>query len=241
MAIKVLVAGATGAIGKPLVAQLLAKGYEVAGTTRSAARAAELERAGARPFVVDAFDREGVARTVVAARPDVVIDQLTDLSGGFEPDRVADTLARNTRIRVDGTRNLMDAALASNVGRVVAQSICWVYAAGREPHVEGDPLDLTVDGTRAVTIRGVVALEGAVLNTPPIAGLVLRYGWLYGPGASESPAGQPAIHVEDAARAAVLAVERGTAGIYNVAEAGPRLDVSKAQRELGWTATHRRT
>jgi nucleoside-diphosphate-sugar epimerase len=241
MAIRVFVAGATGAIGKPLVVELVKRRYQVFGTSRSRERAQGVERAGARPVLVDAYDREGLARAVAAARPDVVIHQLTDLSGGFAPDAVKETLAKNARLRVEGTRNLMDAVLGASVKRVVAQSICWIYASGREPHVEADPYDLAAaDAQRAETVRGVKSLEDAVLTSPPVTGLVLRYGWLYGPGASDNAAGEPSVHVDDAALAAALAVERGAPGIYNVAEPGPHIDVSKAQRELGWTATKRK-
>ena len=86
----------------------------------------------------------------------------------------------------------------------------------------------------------MLALEGAVLNTPPVDGLVLRYGWLYGPGASEKAAGNPPLNVDAAASAALLAVEHGAPGVYNVAEPGPFINVAKAKRELGWDPTFRR-
>src|SRR5437868_754507 len=173
MASRVFVAGATGAVGRPLVEQLVRRGYDVFGTTRSPARAEGIERAGGRPVIVDAYDRDGMAGAVAAARPDVIIHQLTDLSSGFAPEVAASTLAKNSRIRDEGTRNLIDAAQASGVKRVVAQSICWIYAPGPEPHVESDPYDLAAEGNFATTVRGVQALEHAVLNAPPIAGRVL--------------------------------------------------------------------
>ncbi len=241
MSIKVFLAGAGGVVGRRLLPLLLGRGYEVFGTTRSAERAAELGRDGAVPIVLDVFDRAAVARAVAAARPEVVIHQLTDLSGGFAPDRVAETLARNSRLRRDGTRNLVDAARAAGVKRFVAQSIIWTYAAGPEPHGEDDPLDVGSTGQRAVTVDGVVALESAVLEASPPAGIVLRYGWLYGPGASEKPAGTPGVHVDAAAQAAALAVERGSAGVYNVADESSFARIEKAERELGWSPGFRRT
>ncbi|HSY39871.1 MAG TPA: NAD(P)-dependent oxidoreductase [Polyangia bacterium] len=243
MSLTIFVAGAAGVIGRRLVPLLIERGYEVHGTTRSQSRASDLERSGARPIVLDAFDRGAVLSAVAAVRPHVLIHQLTDLSGGFEPEKVAETLARNSRLRTEGTQNLVEAARAAGVRRLIAQSIVWVYAPGREPHAEGDPLDRAAEGTRAVTVQGVLALEEAVLGAASgaawIEGLVLRYGWLYGPGASEKPAGAPPLHVDAAAGAALLAIERGSPGVYNVAEPGPTTDVDKARRELGWDPTFR--
>jgi nucleoside-diphosphate-sugar epimerase len=238
--LKVFVAGAGGVIGRRLAPLLLQRGYEVFGSTRSADRAGTLQRAGVQPVVVDALDREAVARALESVRPQVVIHQLTDLSGGFAPEQIAETLARNTRLRVEGTRNLAAAAKASGVRRLIAQSIVWLYAAGPEPHSENDPLDRAAGGATAVNVQGVVALEEAVLNNQPVEGIVLRYGWFYGPGANERPAGAPGVHVDAAADAAALAIERGTPGIYNVAEPGPHVAIEKAQRELGWDPGFRR-
>jgi hypothetical protein len=127
------------------------------------------------------------------------------------------------------------------VRRFIAQSIVWVYAPGGEPHAESDPLDVLSTGQRAITIGGVVALEGAVLERPSPEGVVLRYGWFYGPGANEKPAGTPGVHVDAAAEAAARAVERGSAGIYNVAEASSYARIEKAEHELGWSADFRQT
>jgi nucleoside-diphosphate-sugar epimerase len=235
----IFLAGAGGVIGRRLVPLLLARGHKVFGTTRSPARAAELERDGVVPLILDAFDRAAVAKAVALTRPEVVIHQLTDLSTGFAPGQVAETLTRNTRIRTEGTRNLVDAARGAGVRRFIAQSIIWVYAASPEPHDESDPLDVASTGTRAVTVRGVAALEGAVLERSPPLGVVLRYGWFYGPGANEEPAGTPGVHVDAAAYAAALAVERGSSGVYNVAEDSAYALVEKAKRELGWSADFR--
>jgi nucleoside-diphosphate-sugar epimerase len=230
----IFLAGAGGVIGRRLVPLLRARGYKVIGTTRSPARARALEEQGVEPAVVDAFDAQALARAVADARPRVIIHQLTDLAGGFAADVVAETLARNTRIRTEGTRNLMAAARASGVRRLIAQSIVWVYAPGPAPHTEADPYDLAATGTRAVTVQGVVALERAVLEAPDVDGLVLRYGWFYGPGANAKPAGTPPVHVDAAAQAALLAIERGAPGIYNVAEPSPEVSVEKARRDLAW-------
>jgi nucleoside-diphosphate-sugar epimerase len=239
MSERVLIAGASGVVGRRLAPLLLQRGHEVFGTTRAPARAAELERIGVRALVLDAFDAPGVTRAVGALRPSVVIHQLTDLSGGFAADRVGETLTRNARLRSEGTRNLVAAARAAGVRRLVAQSIAWVYAPGREPHDEDDPLDLAAVGDRAVTAQGVVALERAVMGAVPVEGVVLRYGWFYGPGASARPAGRPGLHVDAAAQAAALAVERGAPGAYNVAEPDGPVSIEKARRALGWDPTFR--
>jgi nucleoside-diphosphate-sugar epimerase len=226
-------------VGRRLLRLLRERGYDVVGTTRSDARLGEIERSGARPVLLDAFDREAVARTLDEVRPDAVIHQMTDLSGGFAPDRVAATLARNSRLRIEGTRNLVDAARSSDVRRLIAQSIAWAYAASDQPHREGDPLDQDASGERATTVRGVVALEEALLRAAPVEGIMLRYGWLYGPGASAAPAGRPGLHVDAAALAAVLAIEHGSPGVYNVAEPGPEIAVDKACRDLHWDPAFR--
>jgi nucleoside-diphosphate-sugar epimerase len=235
---KIMVAGAAGVIGRRLLPLLRARGYEVSGTTRSAERGEALRRAGVHPVILDVFDRQAVVDAVGAVRPDVVIHQLTDLSAGFSPDKQRETLTRNARIRAEATPNLVDAAVAAGVRRLIAQSIVWMYAPGPTPHVESDDLDLDADGTRAITVQGVAALERAVVEAP-LEGIVLRYGWFYGPGANAEPAGRPGVHVDAAAQAAVLAIDRGARGIYNVAEPGPDVSTEKVRRELGWDAGFR--
>jgi len=231
---RVLVAGAGGVIGRRLTPLLRQRGYEVLGTTRSATRADELRRAGVTPVVLDAYDRDAVVAAVAAARPRVIIHQLTDLSGGFAPDRQLDTLTRNARLRTEGTQNLVAAARAANVSVLIAQSIVWMFAPGPEPHGEDDALDLAATGARGVTVKGVVDLERAVLGAAPVRGVVLRYGWFYGPGVSAQPAGTPGVHVDAAASAALLAIERGGPGVYNVAEPSTYASTDRARRDLGW-------
>jgi nucleoside-diphosphate-sugar epimerase len=146
---------------------------------------------------------------------------------------------RNARIRREGTRNLVDAAVAAGARRFIAQSIAWAYAPGAEPYDEDAPLDLAAEGRRAVSVGGVVALEQAVVGAP-LEGIVLRYGQLYGPGTgADVRDGASPVHVDDAARAAVLALDRGRPGVYNIAERGGAVDVGKADRELGWRAEPR--
>ena len=128
---KVFLAGATGVIGRRLVLLLRKAGHDVVGTTRSETKAAALQALGATAAVVDAYDAQKLKLAVYAAQPDVIIHQLTDLPQELDPDRRAAALAANARLRIEGTRNLVDAALASGVRRIIAQSIAFAYAPGQ--------------------------------------------------------------------------------------------------------------
>jgi nucleoside-diphosphate-sugar epimerase len=229
----IFVAGATGLIGRPLVTLLRAAGHTVTGSTRSAEKADALDAIGARPVVVDVFDAADLTQAVVVAKPEVVIHQLTDLPDVLDPAQRAAVLARNARLRIEGTRHLMAAAQAAGARRVVAQSIAFVYAPGPGPRREDDPLDPSE--ARRASVEGVVALERAVLGTPGVEGVVLRYGRLYGPGTwfmtSPGPGG---LTTDAAAQAALRAIDRGAAGIYNIAEDDGAVSIDKARRELGF-------
>jgi len=229
----IFVAGASGVIGRPLVKLLVRAGHAVTGTTRSADKVAALEALGARAVVVDVFDAAALTHAVAAAKPAVVINQLTDLPDARDPAQIAASRAGNARIRIEGTRNLMAAAREARAKRAIAQSIAFVYASGPAPLRETDPLD-TSEAQR-VTVEGVVALERETLNTPGIEGIVLRYGRLYGPGTwFEKPEGKGTLSTDAAAHAALLAVTRGSPGLYNVAEDDGALSIEKVQRELGF-------
>jgi nucleoside-diphosphate-sugar epimerase len=233
---KIFLAGAGGAIGRRLTPLLRAAGHTVVGTTRSPAKADAIRALGAEPVVVDVFDAAALGRAMAAASPAAVIHQLTDLAFAPGSPRYAEGLARNARLRIDGTRNLVAAARAVGVERLVAQSIAFVYAAAPGTRVESDPL---TDDAAAPTVEGVRKLEEAVLSLPE--GIVLRYGRLYGPGtwSPDGPARPPAVHVDAAAQAAVLALTRGRRGIYNVAEGSDVVSSEKAKRELGFDAAFR--
>jgi nucleoside-diphosphate-sugar epimerase len=200
-------------LGRRIIPLLIGDGHEVTALTRRSDRAGMLRSLGAHPAVADAFAPESLAEAVKLAAPDVIMHQLTDLTSG--------TSASNAILRARGTRNLMDAAHAAGVGRVISQSIAWVYAAGREPAVEATPLDLGAAEPRLTTVRGVAALEQKTQEAPEW--VVLRYGLLYGPDTWYEPRGSKAadaragrlmadddvssfIHVDDAAGAAVLAL-----------------------------------
>lgn len=232
---RILVAGASGVIGRRLVPLLAASGHAVTGITRSAARAAGVRAAGAAPLVVDVFDAARLGDEVAAARPEVVVHQLTDLPDRLDPSAAGEVSARNARIRDEGTRNLVAAALRAGARRLVAQSLAWLYAPGPMPHREDDPLDTAAEGGRRVSVMGVVALEAWVTSAPRLEGLVLRYGQLHGPGTwNARPTGSAPVHVHAAAWAAALAVTRGAPGIYNVVEDGDAVSNAKARAALGW-------
>ena len=238
---KIFLAGAGGAIGRRLTPLLRAAGHDVVGTTRSVGKAAAVATLGAAPVVVEVFDAAALTRAVKAAAPHVVIHQLTDLPHAPGTPGYEAGLERNARLRIEGTRNLVAATKAAGVRRLIAQSIAFVYAPGEGTRVESDPLDLTATGARKGTVEGVVALEQATLDLPE--GIVLRYGLLYGPGTwfELEKRGKPALHVDAAAHAALLAVSKGKPGIYNIAEDDGAISSEKAKREFGFDAAFRIT
>lgn len=224
----VFVAGATGAIGRQLLPMLVRAGYEVFGTTRDPRKVAQIEAIGARPVLVDVFDRAALIAAVGEADPDVIIHQLTDLTSA--------DFAANDRLRVVGTRNLVDAAKAAGVPRMIAQSLAITYAHKAEPATEQDPLADTAPEVHD-SVKGVRALEAAVSELPE--GVILRYGLFYGPGTwfskngpfadavrrAERPAGKGSssfIHVEDAARAALRAID-WPPGVFNIVDDDPAI------------------
>ena len=224
---RIFVAGATGVIGRRLVPLLLAGGHDVAAMTRRADAGGRLRAIGAEPVVADAFDRAAVLTAMVRFAPEVVIHQLTDLGAGDS--------ASNAALRIEGTRNLVDGALAAGARRVVAQSIAWAYAPGASPADELTGLDTEAPPPRQITIGGIAALEAAVRAAPEW--VVLRYGALYGPGtwlAADGPRAAAAragrlvaeadvtsfVHADDAAVAAADALE-WPSGAVNVCDDEP--------------------
>jgi len=236
---RIFLVGATGVVGLRLAALSRELGHQVAGTTRSQAKVALLQAVGIAPIVVDVLDSGAVLDAVETVRPDVIIHQLTDLrsppgSPGYPAAQEA-----NRRLRIEGTRNLVQAASRTRVRRVIAQSIAFIYMGSDGPHHEDDPLEVAAGGTRQLTVQGILALEHDVLRTPDIAGTVLRYGYLYGPGTWYAAALKPpSIHADAAAHAAVLAVSRG-GGVYNIAEDDGAVSIAKARRELGFDPAFR--
>jgi nucleoside-diphosphate-sugar epimerase len=237
---KVFLAGAGGAIGRPLLPKLVEAGHQVTGLSRSEQRAEEIRAAGAEALVCDVFDAPALAEGVAAAEPEVVVHELTSL-----PDRIDlrnPEYGPNNRIRREGTRNLLAAASAAGARRVVAQSIAFMYApVGGTVKDEEAPLMSGAEGSFGESVDATVSLEEQVTNAEGMEGLVLRYGWFYGPGTYFGLDGSTAedvrrrrfpivgkgsgvssfIHIDDVAAATVAAVERGAPGIYNVVDDEP--------------------
>ena len=224
----VFVAGATGVIGTRLTPLLQRAGYEVHALTRDPSKARELETRGVHAAMGDIFDAAGVRDALARAQPELVIHQLTDLPHSRDDRGDPAVLARNARIRIEGTQHLVDAALDCGARRMLAQSIAFAYAAGPEPHAESDPLDPATRGS-------VITLERLVLESPPIVGTVLRYGSLYGPGTwFDEPTGNVPVHVDAAVQATMLAIERGALGVFNIAEECGYVDAGRARDFLDW-------
>jgi nucleoside-diphosphate-sugar epimerase len=237
---RIFLAGAAGVIGRRLTPLLVDHGHSVWGATRSPGNCKLLRKLGARPAVVDVFDAEGLATAVLEADPEIVIHQLTDLSALHDPAKRSEALARNARIRDDGTRNLVAAAHKTGARRLIAQSIAWAYATGPRPYSEEYPLDTDAEGDRAVSVRGVASLERQVLTASPMEGLVLRYGRLYGPGSgTDAPPSPPAVHVDAAAYAALLAINHSGQCVFNIADPNDEVSINKATTSLGWSADFR--
>lgn len=234
---RVFLAGASGAIGRPLTAMLVAAGHVVTGTTRSAERAAVITAAGARAVVVDILDREALAAALRETRPDVVIHQVTDLAVPSPEALTTAVLERNARVREDGTRNLVDGAVAVGAQRILAQSLAWLALPWSGPGPVTEEASIETDGPGATprTRRAVVVLERMVTTDPRFDGVVLRYGRLYGPGTwTAAPPEPPTVHVDAAARAALLAVDRGAPGVYHVVDDGGPVSNARAIASLGW-------
>jgi nucleoside-diphosphate-sugar epimerase len=236
---KVFVAGATGAIGKPLVRMLVAAEHEVTGTTRSPEKAEGIRAMGATPAVLDALDADAVGEAVGEASPDVIVHQLTALANLRFSRNFDRAFAQTNRLRTEGTNHLLAAARAAGARRFIAQSFAgWFYAPSGSGLVsEDEPRDPNPpEGFRA-GLEAIRHVERSVTGADWIEGLVLRYGGFYGPGASDEQmtairkrrlplVGNGAgvwsfIHVEDAAAATAAAVERGAPGIYNIVDDDP--------------------
>jgi nucleoside-diphosphate-sugar epimerase len=242
---KIFIAGATGAVGRPLVAQLVDRGHEVVGMTRSESKQALLRDLGARAVVADALDPDDVARAVAEAEPDVIVHQMTAIDTSFNPRRMEQAFAMTNRLRTEGTDHLLAAGRAVGVKRFVAQSFApWPYArTGGMVKSEDDPLDSAPPAEVRTTLEAIKYLEKAVTGADWMEGIALRYGGFYGPGTSIGldPLGEQIemirdrkfpiagkgtgvwsfIHIEDAASATVEAIEHGERGIYNVVDDDP--------------------
>jgi len=247
---KVFVAGATGALGGALVPQLVARGHEVVGMTRTASKQDLVRSLGARPVVADALDPDAVAQAVASAEPEVIVHQLTALSEQMSardmrhPERFRGAIMTN-RLRTEATDHLLAAGRAVGARRFVAQSIAAFRFArtGGPVQTEADPLDPDPPAGLRTAQAAIVYLEQAVTTIEWGEGLALRYGGFYGPGTGISLAADAVIaapirkrwfpivgdgdgvwshvHIEDAAAATAVAVEHGRPGVYNIVDDEP--------------------
>lgn len=224
---KILLVGATGVIGRLLLPLLVQAGHTVLGTTRRPERRDQIAQLGGTPVILNALDRAIMFYMFERMEPEVVIHQMTDLA---ERD-----FAANARLRVEGTRNLVDASRFVGVQQMIAQSISWVCVPGEGPAQEDDPLDLDAPPPRRGTVAAVKALEDAVAEMP--RWVVLRYGLLYGPGTWHARDGlvteqvrrgelvatdgvSSFVHVADAAQAACQALD-WPSGVFNIVDDEP--------------------
>jgi 2-alkyl-3-oxoalkanoate reductase len=240
---RVFVAGATGAIGHRLVPLLIDSGHEVVGTTRTPSKTDGLRLSGATPVVLDGRDGEAVRRVVLEAEPEVVVHQMTALSGDLDFRHFADTFAETNLLRTETTDIMIEAAVEAGTRRFIAQSFAgWPNEQSGGPvKTEEDPLNTDPPKQVRETLGAILHLESVTTGTPGIEGLALRYGGFYGPGNALGKGGamleavvkgqMPVVgggsgiwsflHIDDAAQATALAVDRGAPGIYNIVDDEP--------------------
>jgi nucleoside-diphosphate-sugar epimerase len=239
---RVFLAGATGAIGRRLVPQLVEAGHEVTTVTRSEKKLDNLYELGTEPILCDVFDAERLGSVVAQAEPEAVINQLTDLPQNLNPRKLKEYYAANNRVRRDGTSNLLSAALGAGVRRFLVQGAAYWYApAGGPLKTEAAPLYLNAPTPIGPAVETIKEVEESVLSADGIEGVVLRYGMFYGPGTWYAKDGDVSrqvrkrrypmigngggtysfVHVDDAASATVAALERARPGVYNVVDDDP--------------------
>lgn len=241
---RIFLAGATGAIGRPLVDRLVADGHDVVGTTRDEARARELRERGADAVVLDAFDADAVHAAVRAAQPEVVIHQLTALPREADPKAMRAALDLTSRLRRETVPTFLAAAREAGARRAVVQSISFVTRPdGRAVHDEDAPLYFDAGAGFGGTVEAVRDMEAATVGADGVEGLVLRYGFFYGPGTWYEKDGAMArmirqrrypiigkgqgrmsfVHVDDAVEATVRALDAAAPGIYNITDDDPAM------------------
>lgn len=228
----VFLAGATGVLGTPLGKALVARGYTVYGTTRSAEKAARLQQAGVRPVVVNAFDATALEKAIADAAPAIVINQLSDLPQGLPEDQLEDGIRRDNRMRIEGTQNLIRASKKASVSTFITQSVGMLYSPGDKPLSETSPfISVTEDKLYGSSADAVKNLEQQVEKAGFNTAIILRYGWLYGTGTGfDAPVeGYPSLNVDAAVAATVAAVEagQGKSGVYQVSDKSPQVDTRK--------------
>jgi nucleoside-diphosphate-sugar epimerase len=239
--VKIFIAGGTGAIGRPLIAQLLANGHSIVAMTRSPEKAQALVEQGIEYAIADVFDADAVRAAVNHVRPEIVIEQLTALPRTYTRESLTTAATFNTRIRLEGGANVLAAAQAAGVRRYLRQSIAFWAVPGPGLADEQTPLASDASPAIAADVRVVTELERHLLTGPNIEGIILRYGFFYGPGTWFNPDGDVAqqvrqrqfpivgngegvwswLHIDDAATSTALAAEHGNPGIYLIANDRP--------------------
>jgi nucleoside-diphosphate-sugar epimerase len=240
---RIFVAGATGAVGRPLVPALIAAGHSVVGLARTVAKAETIKRMGAEPVIGDGLDAEAVRAALTSTRPDIVVDEMTDLRAVTDLRHFDRAFAKTNQLRTRGIDLLLEAAREAGVKRFIAQSFCgWSFArTGGPVKTEADELDPNPPGELRRTLEAIRYLERTVTGSSSPEGIVLRYGSFYGPGTGmldgamveqlrhrrvpligDGRGWWSFIHVDDAGAATVLAIERGkAANIYNIVDDEP--------------------
>ena len=241
---KILVAGSTGAIGKPLVVKLVERGHDVYGMTRSESKRDQIEWLGAKSMVADALDPDAVAKAVAEVEPEVIVHELTSIGPDTNFKKIDESFVTTNRLRTEGTDHLLSAARAAGVRRFVAQSFApLIYErSGSLVKTEADPIDTNPPEVARQSNAAIRYLERAVTEAEGIEGIVLRYGGFYGDGTGMdvrhgdqlellhkrqfpvvgSGGGMWSfIHVDDGAEATAIAIEKGDPGIYNIVDDTP--------------------
>ena len=239
---RVLLAGATGAIGRRLVPQLVEAGHQVTAITRSEDKLSMLGDLGAKAVLCNVFDAERLGTVVARAEPDAVINQLTDLPQSLSPRKLGEYYAANNRVRREGTMNLLDAARGAGVHRFLVQGSAYWYApTGGAVKTEDAPLYLDAPAPIGPAVQTMKLVEDAVLSAEGLEGIILRYGMFYGPGTWYAKGGDVGrqvrkwrypmigkgegiysfVHVDDAAAATMAALEGARPGVYNIVDDDP--------------------
>ena len=239
---RIFLAGGTGVIGRPLVPRLVEDGHQVTAITRKRDRLAQLQAQGAEAVMCDVLDAQRLRSVVRDAAPDSVLQHLTDLPPDLNPRNLKKAYERNDLVRGEGSKNLLAAAEAAGAKRYIAQNVCFFYAPVG-PRIVNEDASLWMDAPEPFgsSVRLHVEMERRIVDNPSLEGLVLRYGFWYGPGTSLAPDGYTArevrrrrypvvgagtgfqsfIHMDDVVETTVLALDRGAPGVYNVVDDDP--------------------
>lgn len=239
---RILLAGASGVVGRPLLPRLVGEGHEVTGLTRRPERAKTIRASGADAVVCDVLDREQIRTVAVASRPEIVIQHLTDLPPNLNPRNMKRAYDANDRLRSAGSANLLAAAVAAGSRRYIAQNVCFAYAPiGGTVKDESAPLFTDAPPPFDRSARVYQEMETRITEAPGLESLVLRFGFWYGPGTSYDTDGYLArevrrrrfpiigggggifsfVHIDDVVEATMRALEHGGGGAYNVCDDEP--------------------